>query len=63
MATTAHLVQIAETMTTAELKDIQRHQRARLLSYQRASNTAMAAFMQPRVDATAQVLAERKAAK
>jgi hypothetical protein len=59
----AHLVQIAQTLSTAELKDIQRHQRSRLLSFQRANDLTMIAFMQPRVDATAQVLAERKAAK
>jgi hypothetical protein len=59
----AHLVQIAQTLSTAELKDIQRHQRSRLRRYQQANDFAMVAFMQPRVDATAQVLAERKAAK
>ncbi len=61
--THSELVALAETMGTAELKAIQRHQRTRLMLAGRSHDRGAAHFMQVRVDAVAEVLASRKAAK
>lgn len=54
------LIAIAEQHDTANLKKIQRHQRARLMVAQRERDRRAITFMQVRVDATAHVLTSRK---
>lgn len=53
------LIEIAEQIETADLKVIQRHQRRQLLLAQRNYDHLAVKFLQPRIDAAAQVLASR----
>lgn len=54
------LIDIAETHETSNLKKIQRHQRTRLMIAKRERDRREITFFQIRVDATSQVLANRK---
>jgi hypothetical protein len=61
-ATHESLVEIAETIPTDRLKQIQRYQRTQLMLAHRNSDRGMAHFLQLRVDAAAEVLKSRRAA-
>lgn len=61
-ATMESLVEIAETIDTDRLKQIQRYQRTQLMLAHRNNDRGMAHFLKLRVDAAAQVLKTRRAA-
>jgi len=54
------LISIAETHETTNLKKIQRAQQSKLMIAKRNRDRRAIWFLQPRVDATAQVLVTRK---